>query len=81
MSSIGTEIINMLNNDFSLNLLTIDAFAMSEAIDKSILERNKKMGTPAELFAIYKNNPEWPNVVKTHQNIFIVGAEAILFRQ
>jgi len=81
MTYMGTEIINMLNSDFNLNLLTVDAFEMSEAIDNLFLERNKKMGTPAELFAIYKNNKEWANVVKTHENIFIIDVEAILLRQ
>lgn len=38
------------------------------------------MENPRELFEIYKRGENWSNVDKSHKNLFVLGAEAVMLR-
>ena len=48
---------------------------------KLMLNQNYfKMDNLRKLFKSYKKGENWPNVNKSHENLFIIGGQAVLFR-
>jgi len=38
------------------------------------------MEKPLELFKLYKSDSNWEGVNKSHENLFVIGAEAVMIR-